>query len=186
LRTTGCAYVDNWLSYKNGSKSRLLVASLEAIISSNVTYLTPEGLQKIEKELDYLLTVKRSEVTQHLHDASEYSDVRENNDYFIARDEQSFIEGRIQELKDKLARVKVITSDHSRGIVQIGSTIIVQENGKSSETYRIVGTLEANSTEDLISNESPLGQALLGNNAGDEVEVRAPAGVIKFLIVAVM
>jgi len=155
-------------------------------MSSNVTYVTPEGLQKIEKELDYLLTVKRSEIAQHLHEASEYSNEWENNEYYVAWEEQSFVEGRIRELEHKLANVKVITCDHSNDIVQIGSTIIVQENGKSSENYKIVGTLEANSMEGLISNESPLGQALLNHKAGDEVEFKAPAGVLKFLIVAVM
>ena len=154
-------------------------------MKSNVTYLTQEGLQKIEKELDYLLTKKRTEIAQHLHDASENSDGWEDKDSRITWDEQSFIEGRIQELKHELAQVKVITCDHSNGIAQLGSTVIVQENGKSSETYMIVGTCEANSKEGLISNESPLGQSLLGHKAGDVVEVKAPAGVLKFLIMTV-
>jgi transcription elongation factor GreA len=152
---------------------------------SNVIYVTEEGLQRIKKELDSLLNGRPTEFTQHHYELSEHLDGWECNNDFIAWDERSFVEDRIRELEHKLAHAKVVECDHSNGIVQIGSTVIVQENGQSSETYKVVGTLEANSMEGLISNESPLGQALLHHKAGDEVVVNAPVGVEKFLILKV-
>jgi transcription elongation factor GreA len=154
-------------------------------MSSNVIYVTAEGLQRIKEELDSLLKAKQSESTQHHYKPAEYLDWRECNNGFIARDQRSVVENRIRELEQKLTHVKVVECDHSNGIVQIGSKVIVQENDKSSEAYKIVGTLEANSMEGLISNESPLGQALLNHKAGDEVVVNAPVGMEKFLILEV-
>ena len=155
-------------------------------MSSNVIYVTAEGLQRIKEELDSLLKAKPSESTQHYYEPAGYLDGLECNNGFIAWDEQSVVENRIRELEQKLAHVKMVECDHSNGIVQIGSKVIVQENGKPSEAYKIVGTLEANSMEGLISNESPLGQALINHKAGDEVVVNAPVGVEEFLILEVM
>ncbi|HSR46902.1 MAG TPA: transcription elongation factor GreA [Anaerolineales bacterium] len=149
------------------------------------TYVTPEGLKKLEEELDHLRKVKRQEVAQRLHEAMEDGELIENAEYEAAKNEQAFVEGRILELEHMLAQAQVIEPGKSTGVVGIGSTVVVQENGKPSETYTIVGAAEANPREGLISNESPLGQALLDHKVGDDVAVRAPAGTINFRIVKI-
>jgi transcription elongation factor GreA len=149
------------------------------------TYVTPEGLKKLEDELDHLRKVKRQEVAQRLHEAMEDGELIENAEYEAAKNEQAFVEGRILELEHMLAQAQVIEPGKSTGVVGIGSTVVVQEDGKPSETYTIVGVAEANPREGLISNESPLGQALLDHKVGDDVDVRAPAGTIHFRIVKI-
>ena len=148
-------------------------------------YVTHDGLKKLEDELEHLRTVKRQEVAQRLHEAMEDGELIENAEYEAAKNEQAFVEGRILELEHMLAQAQVIEPGKSTGVVGIGSTVVIQENGKSSETYTIVGAAEANPRDGLISNESPLGQALLDHKAGDEVEVRAPAGTLRFRIVKI-
>jgi transcription elongation factor GreA len=148
-------------------------------------YVTHDGLKKLEDELEHLRTVKRQEVAQRLHEAMEDGELIENAEYEAAKNEQAFVEGRILELEHMLAQAQVIEPGKSTGVVGIGSTVVIQENGKGSETYTIVGAAEANPRDGLISNESPLGQALLDHKAGDEVEVRAPAGTLRFRIVKI-
>ena len=152
---------------------------------NSAVYVTHEGLKKLEDELEHLRTVKRQEVAQRLHEAMEGGELIENAEYEAAKNEQAFVEGRILELEHMLAQAQVIEPGKSTGVVGIGSTVVIQENGKGSETYTIVGAAEANPRDGLISNESPLGQALLDHKAGDEVEVRAPAGTLRFRIVKI-
>jgi transcription elongation factor GreA len=109
----------------------------------------------------------------------------EESEYQIALEEQAFIEGRIQELESILANYQVIEPGQSNGLIHIGSTVMIRENGMDAETYTIVGTAEANPETGLISNESPLGNALLGSSVGDDIEVNAPAGLLKFRVLAV-
>jgi transcription elongation factor GreA len=154
-------------------------------MANNAVYVTREGLKKLEEELDYLRTVKRQEVAQRLHEAMEDGELIENAEYEAAKNEQAFVEGRILELEHMLAQAQLIEPKKSKGVVHIGSTVVVKEDGKKPETYTIVGAAEANPKEGLISNESPLGRALLDHKVGDEVEVEAPAGTLRFQIVKI-
>ncbi len=145
-------------------------------MAQNVVYVTAEGLQKLEDELEHLCTVKRQEVAHRLHEAMEDGELIENAEYEAAKNEQAFVEGRILELERMLAVAKIIEGTEGNDRVHIGSTVVVEEAGKSPETYRIVGAAEANPKEGLISNESPVGRALLDHKVGDEVSVDVPAG----------
>jgi transcription elongation factor GreA len=148
-------------------------------------YVTSEGFKKLEEELELLRTVKRQEVAQRLHEAMEDGELIENAEYEAAKNEQAFVEGRILELEHTLAVAKVIEAGGTSDIIRVGSTVVVQENGKKPEEYKIVGAAEASPKDGLISNESPLGKSLLDHRAGDEVEVKAPAGTLHFRIVKV-
>ena len=141
------------------------------------SFLTREGYAKLQDELDYLRTKKREEIAQRLHEAMEGGELIENAEYEAAKNEQAFVEGRIKELEILLATARVIDeSQHSNGAVQVGSTVTIQEEGMDSEVYTIVGAAEANPSLGRISNESPLGRALLGKKTGDKVLVEAPQG----------
>jgi len=141
------------------------------------SYLTRQGYVKLQEELEYLRTVKRQEVANRLHEAMEGGELIENAEYEAAKNEQAFVEGRIKELEILLATARVIDeSQHSNGAVQVGSTVTIQEEGMDSEVYTIVGAAEANPSLGRISNESPLGRALLGKKTGDKVLVEAPQG----------
>lgn len=140
------------------------------------TFLTREGYQKLQEELEYLRTVKRQEVAQRLHEAMEGGELIEDAEYEAAKNEQAFVEGRIQELETLLANARVIEGTGNGEIVQVGVTVTIQEEGGQPEVYTIVGPAEANPRNGRISNESPLGRALLDHRAGDRVRVDAPGG----------
>ncbi len=149
-------------------------------------YLTPTGLAKLEDELSYLRTVRRKQVADRIHDAlEEIGDLDDNAAYEAAKLEQSFIEGRIKEIERTLARARVIDAIGPSDVTHIGSKVVVQEDNKAPEDFIIVGFSEANSRAGLISYESPLGQALLGRRAGEEILVHAPAGTLRFRILSV-
>jgi transcription elongation factor GreA len=152
---------------------------------NNAIYLTAAGRKKLEEELVYLTQVKRQEVAERLHEAMEDGELIENAEYEAAKNEQAFVEGRILEIEYTLASAQEIKKDRSKDQVKIGSTVEVKEKGGKKETYTIVGAAEANPKEGLISNESPLGQALLDQKVGDEVTVQAPAGELTFKIVKI-
>ncbi len=154
-------------------------------MAQTAVYVTEEGLKKLEEELESLRTSKRQEVAQRLHEAMEGGELIENAEYEAAKNEQAFVEGRILELEHMLAVAKVIEPGGPSDVVRIGSTVVVQEDGQKSEEYKIVGAAEANPKEGLISNESPLGKALIDHRAGDELEVKAPAGTLRFRVVKV-
>jgi len=154
-------------------------------MSNQDVYLTAEGLKKLEEELEHLRTIRRKEVAERLREAMEGGDLIDNAEYEAAKNEQAFIEGRILEIEHKLAQARIIEPGESTGIVDIGNTVVVKQDGKKRETFTIVGAAEADPKSGLISNESPLGQALLGHQVGDEVEVDAPAGVLSFQIVKI-
>lgn len=151
----------------------------------NVVYLTSEGLKKLQEELEFLRIEKRKEVAQRLHEAMEDGELIENAEYEAAKNEQAFVEGRILEIEHMISQAQVIERGKSKDVVQVGSTVTVKENGKKPEKYTIVGVAEANPKEGLISNESPLGRALLDHKVGDDVEVQAPAGPLHFRIVKI-
>ena len=153
--------------------------------NENVTYLTKSGLKKLEDELSYLTTVRRAEVAERLHQAQEDGDLIENAEYEAAKNEQSFVEGRIVTIQSMLSRAAVIKKGKNDGVAKLGSTVVVKENNLDKESFVIVGATESDPSEGLISNESPLGQALLGASAGDEVVVTAPAGDVTYRIMKV-
>ena len=149
------------------------------------TYLTPEGKQKLEEELEFLKATKRKELADRLNFAIKQGDLSENADYIAAKEEQAFLEGRIRTIENMLRNV-VLIEDQIGGEVRIGSHVTVAEAGYDDpETFAMVGAAEADPTKGRISNESPLGKALLGKHVGDQVEVDAPAGKITFRIVAI-
>lgn len=154
-------------------------------MESTTTYLTPEGKLKLELELEDLKTTKRKELAQRLNFAIKQGDLSENADYIAAKEEQAFLEGRIRTIENMLRHVTII-EEQTGGEVRIGSRLKVQEAGvDDDEAFTIVGAAEANPLQGKISNESPLGKALLGKHIGDEVEIDAPGGKIVFKIVAI-
>ncbi len=150
----------------------------------DVVYLTPEGLQKINEELEYLKTTRREEIAAKLATAIKQGDLKENADYHDAKEEQGFIESRIRDLDDSLRRAQVIKDTGPSTTVRIGSTVTVTEEGyDEEETYNIVGAHEADPANGRISNESPIGRALIGAKKGQTVRVDTPAGLTNFVIV---
>lgn len=147
--------------------------------------LTQEGLKKLEDELEHLKSVKRREVAERIKVAIGYGDISENSEYEDAKNEQAFIEGRIITLEKMLRNARIINNDEvDLDKVSIGITVVVEdmEFGDQME-YAIVGTAEADPFENKISNESPLGKAILGKQRGTVVEVNVPAGNIQYKIV---
>lgn len=140
------------------------------------SFLTREGYQKLQDELDYLRSSKRQEIANRLHEAMEGGELIENAEYEAAKNEQAFVEGRIKELEILLATARVISESEKAEIIQVGSKVTIQEDGNDPEMYTIVGAAEANPRAGRISNESPLGRALLNRKAGEQVQVDAPAG----------
>jgi len=150
------------------------------------TFLTKEGYQKLADELEYLRTIKRKEVAERLHEAMEGGELIENAEYEAAKNEQAFVEGRIQEVEIILASARIIDEqDHDPTTVQVGDTVVVKEGSGQPEEYTIVGAAEADPRKGKISNESPLGKALLNHRAGEEVNVEAPGGMFKVRITKV-
>jgi transcription elongation factor GreA len=146
--------------------------------------LTQEGLLKLNEELKHLINDKRKEVIERIREAAAHGDLSENADYAQAREEQSFIEGRIMEIEDMIKNAEIITASTQHNTVTIGSTIKVKVDGEE-RTYSIVGSNEANPLEGKISNESNVGKALLGKKHGDKVLVNTPAGDREYEIVAI-
>ena len=148
-------------------------------------FLTLEGRGKLEEELEYLLTVRRAEVAERIQSAKEEGDIMENAAYDYAKEEQAFVEGRIQALETTL-RKAIIIEGGSTDEVGLGAYVTVMERGGGTpETYQIVGSVEADPTKGRISNESPIGNALLGHQIGDEVAVSTPGGILHFQIVSI-
>ena len=149
------------------------------------TFLTPEGRTKLEAELEYLRKQKRREITERIAESKEIGGFGDNADLDDARNEQAIVETRIQNL-ERMLRTAQIIQEHptANGVVQIGSKVTLQsEDGK--ESFQIVGSAEAAPAEGKISNESPVGRALLGRKKGDEVVVSVPAGDYKYKILSI-
>ncbi len=151
------------------------------------TYLTAEGARKLQEELDYLRNIKRQELAQRLHFAIKQGDLSENADYAAAKEEQGFLEGRILELERTLRDIVILDeSNGGTGIVALGSRVVLVEQGYSErETFKVVGRAEADPANGKISNESPLGVALLGKRVGNTVKIDAPGGETAFRIESV-
>lgn len=145
--------------------------------------VTKGGLKKLQEELDHLTNVRRKEVAERLKEAISYGDLSENSEYEEAKNEQAFIEGRILELENKIKNAKVIKG-HDTKSVQIGSIVSLKKSGsKTAEEYTIVGTTEADPFENKISNESPIGEAIMDHSKGEKVTVKTPSGEVKYEIV---
>jgi|JI10StandDraft_1071094.scaffolds.fasta_scaffold358733_1 transcription elongation factor GreA len=155
--------------------------------SNQPVYLTPEGLKKIKDEVEYLTTTRRREVAQMIAEAKAEGDISENAGYDEAKTAQGFLEGRIRELEHLLKNAQVIAeTKENKNTVTLGRTVIVREVGTDlDEEYTIVGPPEANPAEGRISNESPMGKALIGKKVGQVVKVTSPGGLIEFEIVKV-
>ena len=140
------------------------------------SFLTRQGYQKLQEELEYLRTIKRQEVANRLHEAMEGGELIEDAEYEAAKNEQAFVEGRIQELEMLLANARVIEETGKKDVVQVAARVTIQADDTDPEEYTIVGPAEANPRQGRISNESPLGRALIDHRAGDQVKVDAPGG----------
>ncbi|MDD4318818.1 MAG: transcription elongation factor GreA [Candidatus Peribacteraceae bacterium] len=153
------------------------------------TLVTKEGLRQLKEELEMLKTVRRAEVAQRLKEAISYGDLSENSEYEEAKNEQAFVEGRILELEQKIKNAKIITDKNVKHgkVVEIGSTVTLvnKTDGDDPERYTIVGSTEANPLDHKISNESPIGKALLSRSKGDVVEIVSPSGILKYEILLV-
>ena len=148
-------------------------------------YVTPKGKAELLEELEQLENVERQRIIDLLHEVKSGGDWMENTEQMMFEDELAFVDRRIQELEDMLANAKIIEPDQDNSTVNIGDTVIIQDEEGDKETYRIVGVAEADPSEGLISNESPVGRALLKHKVGEEVTVEAPAGAMRFRIIAV-
>lgn len=156
-------------------------------MSESPVYLTQSGLESLEKELDHLVNVRRHEIAQQIAEAKAEGDLRENAGYDEAKNAQAFVEGRIRELKQKIRNAQIIDNSNTpTNQVDLGRKVVVKENGfDDEESYTIVGSTEADPGKGRISNESPIGKALLGHTVGDVVTVNTPGGEIEFTILDV-
>jgi transcription elongation factor GreA len=140
--------------------------------------LTPEGLEKLKDEIEYLSTTKRREVAERIKEAREFGDISENSEYDDAKNEQAMLESRIAQLEDKLRSASVIDArELSADVVRVGSVVHVTDAASGRElAYTIVGSTEADPGQNRLSNESPVGKSLLGRSKGDTVSVQLPSG----------
>lgn len=149
-------------------------------------YLTKDGEKQIREELERLEGPMRNDLARRLREAIQMGDLSENADYIAAKEEQGFLEGRILELKYILSHASIINENgHNNGVVEIGSTVTIQEQNYPPEIYFLVGSKEADPHNGRISNASPIGKALLGKNLGEIVDVETPGGVIQFKIIKI-
>ena len=149
--------------------------------------LTPEGLAKLEEKLEYLKTVKRHEVAQRIKAAIAFGDLSENSEYDEAKNEQAFLEGEIQTIENRLRVARVVDDDDlNTDVIGVGNTVVLYDEEFDEEvTYTIVGSAEADLLNNKISNESPVGSALLGARVGQVVEVAAPSGPVKLKVLRI-
>jgi transcription elongation factor GreA len=153
-------------------------------VNTKPTYLSRDGADKLRAELEELTNTRRTEIAQRIHDAKEHGDLSENAEYEDAKNEQAFVEGRIQTLEALIKNATIIDENHSTDHVQVGSTVKV-DGDEGKETFTIVGSAEAKPASGKISNESPVGRALLGRKKGDKVSVKVPAGDFSYTIIEI-
>ena len=145
--------------------------------------LTPEGLEKLKAEIEELSTSRRREVAERIKEAREFGDISENSEYDDAKNEQAMLESRIAQLEDKLRSAQVIdASELDNNVVRVGSLVSVKDEKSKSFQYTIVGSTEADPSANRLSNESPVGKALIGRKKGDAVSVPTPKGERKLTI----
>lgn len=154
------------------------------MMTNQETFLTPEGYKKLEEELEHLKNVRRPEVAAAIHEAKMDGDVSENAGYEEAKRQQGFLEGRIITVETMLRNAVLIETNGASDTVILGSRVTVVEDGFDPETYTIVGSAEANPGDGRISNESPLGKALMGHRVGDLVSFKAPGGIVEMKLIS--
>jgi transcription elongation factor GreA len=154
-------------------------------MTNQETFLTPEGYQKLEEELHHLVTVRRPEVANAIHEAKMDGDVSENAGYEEAKRQQAFLEGRIMTVQGMLNHAVIIEANGPSDSVVLGSRVTVVEDGLDPESYIIVGSAEANPSDGRISNESPLGNALMGHRVGDLVTFETPGGLVEMELLSI-
>jgi transcription elongation factor GreA len=154
-------------------------------MSQKKILITREGLTKLQSELEHLLSVRRHDVASKIQRAREKGGTENNAEYEDAKNEQAFVEGRILMLENIVKNATVIEAPALVGVVEVGDKVLIQNQDGKIEQFTIVGSAEANPVEGKISNESPVGKALLGKKIGDKVEVATPSGIIKLLIMDV-
>ena len=147
-------------------------------------FLTAEGAARLRVELEVLKGPRRIELAGRLRNAVQMGDLSENADYAVAKEEQAFLEGRIQEL-ETILREAVIVEEAASDVVGVGATVVVSESGGPAETFLLVGVKEADPRQGRISHESPIGLALLGHRAGDTVQAATPDGTLTFKVLEV-
>lgn len=153
---------------------------------TNNVYLTPEGLKKLQEEMDYLVRVRRPEVARQIADAKADGDVSENAGYDEAKNTQAFVEGRILTLKNLLLSAVVIKSNGSKEMVGLGCKVTIQDvEYQEDETYTLVGSTEVDPANGRISDRSPIGRALMGRRVGDTVLVQTPGGSIEYKVMTI-
>jgi transcription elongation factor GreA len=154
-------------------------------MQEKVVYLTPEGKERFAAELRELQTVRRHEVEERIRRAKEFSDTVDNAEYDEAKTEQAFVEGRIQDLERMLSSARMIEEPARADYVRMGSHVRIVDGDGEEQTYYLVGSQEADPRKGLISNESPIGRALIGKRAGEEVTVVAPGGSFDIKVLAI-
>ncbi len=155
-------------------------------MSEKKVMLTQDGYDKLVEKLDYLKSVRRIEVADRLKAAIALGDLSENSEYDDAKNEQAFLEGEIQDLENKINNSEIIKGDENGDTVSIGTTVVIRDiEFAEDETYMIVGSTEADPDNNKISDESPVGAALMGKVVGDVIQVHAPAGVIEYEILEI-
>ena len=142
-------------------------------------FLTPEGLEKIKQELNELKTVKRPALIKRIQEAKELGDLSENADYQSAKEEQSFVEGKIMELENIIKNATVVKKKKNNSVVGINCAVTIKDKNNREFTYTITGSDEADPSQGKISHESPIGEALMGKKAGGEISIKTPNGEIK-------
>ena len=156
-------------------------------MAAKPTFVTEEGLQKLKDELEHLKVVKRKEVAEALKQAKAFGDLSENSEYDEAKNEQAEVERHIAELEDILENIEIIKSTGKKNPVQVGSTVKVYDVEFDEEvTYTIVGSTESDPLENKISDESPIGKALLGAKPEDEVQAETPGGTLKMKVLEIL
>jgi transcription elongation factor GreA len=150
---------------------------------SEKVYLTAEGREELQRELQMLIDVRRPELAAKLTEAVAQGDLKENADYHDAKEQLAFVEGRVQYLENVLRSAEIISSDGAKDVVSVGSKVTIVEDGMDDEeTYSIVGAAEANPSAGKISHLSPIGSALIGAKKGDKVRVSTPGGQVIFKV----
>ena len=157
-------------------------------MSRNEVMLTEEGLKQLQEEVDHLSTVKRDEVAERIREARDFGDISENSEYDDAKNEQAMLEHRISVLQEKLRRARVIKeSDIDTDKVSIGSTVTLKDKERGEvRVYTLVGSAEADPSKAKLSNESPVGQAIIGKRVGDVVTVPVPVGSLSYEVIAIV
>jgi transcription elongation factor GreA len=170
---------------RDGRCSRAFLSRREKTLKEVI--LTKEGYEKLRKEIEYLSSSKRREVAERIRHAREFGDIAENSEYDDAKNEQAMLEHRIATLEERMLAARVISKkDVAKDIVSVGSTVRLRDvEAHKTFEYKIVGSAEANPSENKLSNESPVGKAIIGHKKGETVEVTAPRGSLKFKILEI-